>query len=325
MPRYITLGNFTEDDVVLSNGQRMSRQCGGDCLYAAMGIRLWCNDVGIVSVISATYPQEWIDTLAAAQIDVRGIRRSALPEGMGGVMIYDEHGIRRFVAGSVPLPNSQVMHTELNEIQKWYDFSPQAMDIPESFYHAQSAHIAPMPIARQNESLRALHQRVPTISLDLPWWPAAQKQGEYPDLFRADWVMLSEAELEGYFGNVSLQAGAQRLVAEGARSIVIKRGELGSWLFDTKSERCWEIPIYPAHVKDPTGAGDAYCGGFLVGLDETGDPFQAALYGTVSASFIIEDFGALYSLQFSRADAQARLAHMHTKVKRKSTTVTEGD
>ena len=46
------------------------------------------------------------------------------------------------------------------------------------------------------------------------------------------------------------------------------------------TEAKWvDIPVFPTNVKDPTGAGDAFCGGFQVGLFETGDPVQAALYG----------------------------------------------
>ena len=59
-----------------------------------------------------------------------------------------------------------------------------------------------------------------------------------------------------------------------------------------------------------TGAGDSFCGGFSIGYAKTGDPHQAALYGTVSASFIIEAFGGLHGLNVSRARAQERLVKL---------------
>ena len=75
------------------------------------------------------------------------------------------------------------------------------------------------------------------------------------------------------------------------------------------TEAKWvDIPVFPTNVKDPTGAGDAFCGGFQVGLFETGDPVQAALYGAVSASFVIEEFSPMYACLVEPKDARHRLS-----------------
>ena len=74
-----------------------------------------------------------------------------------------------------------------------------------------------------------------------------------------------------------------------------------------------QIPTYPTQAIDPTGAGDAFCGGFLVGMAKTGNPVQAALYGAVSASFIIEDFGVLHALSVDEEEAQSRLKKLQEK------------
>ncbi|MCC8166228.1 MAG: PfkB family carbohydrate kinase, partial [Planctomycetes bacterium] len=60
-------------------------------------------------------------------------------------------------------------------------------------------------------------------------------------------------------------------------------------------------PSTPAAPTPPTGAGDSFCGGFLVGLRETGDAVEAALYGTVSSSFVVEGFGAEHTYAVTRA------------------------
>ena len=90
--------------------------------------------------------------------------------------------------------------------------------------------------------------------------------------------------------------------------MVIKLGEEGSLVFDAANNRLAHIPVYPAHVRDTTGAGDAYCGGFLAGYMLTGDPLKAAQYGTVSASYIVEAVGALATQQPTLTQAQERLA-----------------
>jgi ribokinase len=67
---------------------------------------------------------------------------------------------------------------------------------------------------------------------------------------------------------------------------------------------------------DVYGAGDSYCGGFLVGLDQTGDIVEAALRGSVSASIVIEGTGAYYALDVLPELAEARLQSLRPAVKR---------
>ena len=101
----------------------------------------------------------------------------------------------------------------------------------------------------------------------------------------------------------------------GPEVVVLKLGAAGQILFDCKRKMRWGIPAYPARVRDVTGAGDAYCGGFLVGLVQTGDPLEAALHGAVSASLVVEGSGALYALDSTSGLAQARLEALRSAVK----------
>jgi ribokinase len=96
---------------------------------------------------------------------------------------------------------------------------------------------------------------------------------------------------------------------------VIKLGEQGSLVYDREHDQLTPVPVYPARVQDTTGAGDAYCGGFLAGYTLTHDPVTAALYGTVSASYVVEAIGALATHQPSPAEARARLAVINEKMK----------
>jgi len=63
-------------------------------------------------------------------------------------------------------------------------------------------------------------------------------------------------------------------------------------------------------IVDVTGAGDAFCGGFAAGLLETGDPVRAGQYGLVSASIVIEGYGATYGLQIPREVVTRRLQYL---------------
>ena len=76
----------------------------------------------------------------------------------------------------------------------------------------------------------------------------------------------------------------------------------------TAGARLLEVPALPVVAIDPTGAGDAFCGGFLAGLMRTGDAFAAACFGTVSASFAVEAFGPFHLLGATPGSAAERLS-----------------
>jgi sugar/nucleoside kinase (ribokinase family) len=316
MPRYISIGHFTIDRVILPNGTDMPRQIGGACPYAAMGIRLWCPDVGLVSVISAEYPHDWLKMFESARFDIAGIQSSSRKNSIESTMRYKADGSRSAVLSRTYPPDWSAEQILREQVQMWYDYSPQPKEIPEAYFGAEGAHIAPMPVSRQNEYFKALHHRIACVTSDPPWWSDVQERDDHPSFNLTSAILPSEAELQGYFGSVTDREGALRLAALGAKLVVIKKAAEGSLVYDSESRQWWKIPAYVTKVIDPTGAGDAFCGGFLVGLVETGDPFEAALYGTVSASFVIEGFGVFYSLQFNRSDAEARRTQLRSMAKK---------
>jgi sugar/nucleoside kinase (ribokinase family) len=93
----------------------------------------------------------------------------------------------------------------------------------------------------------------------------------------------------------------------GCEIVVVKRGSNGQTVFDVPGKHAWEIPAYPGRPADPTGVGDAFCGGFLAGYKQSYDPLQAALHGNVSASLKLEGSGAFYPLSVLAGLAEARL------------------
>jgi sugar/nucleoside kinase (ribokinase family) len=78
-------------------------------------------------------------------------------------------------------------------------------------------------------------------------------------------------------------------------------------VYDAAAKRRYEVPAYAARLADPTGAGDAFCGGFLAGFQRTNDPLMATLYGNVSASLKVEGTGPFYPLEVMPGLAEARL------------------
>jgi sugar/nucleoside kinase (ribokinase family) len=119
----------------------------------------------------------------------------------------------------------------------------------------------------------------------------------------------SEEEIRALFwGRTNdLWEMANEICGYGPRLVVIKRGGHGQLVYDASGNHRYEIPAYPSRLADPTGAGDAFCGGFLAGFQKTNDPLMAAIHGSVSASLKIEGSGPFYPLSVMPGLAEARL------------------
>ena len=91
-------------------------------------------------------------------------------------------------------------------------------------------------------------------------------------------------------------------------------GEKGSLVYDRAKDTLDAIPVLKVDVVDTTGAGDSYCGGFMAGYHATGDPLEAALMATVSASYTVEHYGALNLLSANYEDANRRLRLVRDRV-----------
>src|SRR5206468_6933294 len=112
-----------------------------------------------------------------------------------------------------------------------------------------------------------------------------------------DCLLLNDAELRELSGEPNLARAARAAMGMGPQVVVAKRGEYGAALFS--GDEFFAIPGYLLEdVRDPTGAGDSFAGGFLGYLDGCGafEPddrilLRAMAYGTVLASFNVEDFG----------------------------------
>jgi ribokinase len=173
-----------------------------------------------------------------------------------------------------------------------------------------------MPVERQNALLRFFSGSTEIITVDLPWHPETMNALELPEVGLASAIFLSDAELKGHFGKLPAEAAVAALRARGARLVTIKHGRHGSVTYPENDLIGHRVPAIETEVRDPSGAGDAFCGGFAVGLWESHDPLVAAQYGTVSASFVIEAFGALYAMSIDADSPRDRLSALSEKASR---------
>jgi sugar/nucleoside kinase (ribokinase family) len=187
--------------------------------------------------------------------------------------------------------------------------SPGPEHIPAAWQSAPAFHLAPMPFAVQRRVLGSLTVDPGRfVSID-PHLPITEEtlddwRGALAD---ADAVFPGEDELLLKGTSVEPESVLPRLATGRLRFIVFKQATRGGILYDAREERFHRWTGRATTVSDPTGAGDAFAGGFVSGYLE-GLPVAGCLdRAVVSASFAIEAPGAASLLAATRTDADARI------------------
>jgi sugar/nucleoside kinase (ribokinase family) len=134
------------------------------------------------------------------------------------------------------------------------------------------------------------------VGLDtMTHWINEARGGLDKVLGKVDLFVLNDEEARVLSGEKNVSVAARKILGMGPKRVLIKRGEYGAILFS--AETVFAVPAFPLEqVFDPTGAGDSFAGGLMGHLAQTGDLSEpnlrkAIVYGSVMASFIVEDFG----------------------------------
>ncbi len=190
--------------------------------------------------------------------------------------------------------------------------TPLVTEIPPNYLQSKALHIAPLDFNSQGLLLTTFRPTdIKIITLDpSPRYMAPNRRQDlrlFLDGLTA--FMPSEEELRQLFWGETndLWEMAEELGKFGCQIIIVKRGNKGQLLYDVNAKKRWELPAYASRVADPTGAGDAFCGGFLAGLAQNNTPLHAAAMGNVSASLSMEGSGPFYPTEILPGLAQARL------------------
>lgn len=301
---YVTIGEVTVDDTVLETGEVRRAQTGGGTVYSALGIRLWGHQVGINAVVGHDYPQANLHTLEAHGVATEGIRRI---DGwsLRLWLLHEENNKKQ----QLPKLQSSTFH-ELDQARE----AP-----PPGYWQAKGYHLAPATPEGQIHSRELIRQRRKNalISLDILTEPFIDLSyyREGSALKGIDIFSPSIVEIETLWPDTSAAELFRFLSGQGVRWIAVKMDVKGAIVHDVEMGRTFHIPVYPANVVDTTGAGDAFSGGFLEGIAETGDVLEAGLRGTVSASFAVEHWGAFGMLGVEQSEAEKRLAWLHDRVR----------
>ena len=127
------------------------------------------------------------------------------------------------------------------------------------------------------------------------FWIGHKQEALWKVLQKVDFVLMNDAEIRELTKEASLPLAAKKLFSRGVANVIIKKGEHGALYFSPNDH--FSAPSFPQDgLKDPTGAGDSFAGGFMGYLAYTGDLTpgnirRAIIIGSVMASFNVEDFG----------------------------------
>lgn len=333
---YIIAGQLRRDYVLFyDNGKSILDMPGGNLIYAGVGMAIWQPEVmpGLVARVGEDYPRGWLEQFAQAGFDTRGIR--IMPEAMDLRSFYvypnltrrlNEDPVPHFARLGQPMPRALINYRVKQSVlfdsrTKLLPSSLRQSDLPEEYLEATAAHLCPidylthilLPAVLRQAGFTTVTLDPSTGSMSPTYW------NDIPALLTGLTAFLpSEDEIRSLFQgrSIDLWEMAETLGSYGCEFVIIKRGEGGQYVYDSATRNKWEISAYPARVADPTGAGDAFCGGFLLGYRRTYDPVQAALHGAISASLVIEGSGPFYALGALPGLAEARLEVLRDSVHR---------
>lgn len=290
---YISVGSIIVDDIVLPDGVTRMGEFGGGAAHAVSGMRVWSDQVGLTSWLGQDFPSSMYDQLRST-CDLSGVvRRSAKSTRAWQVFEWNNH-------------RTEIFRTDFEE---FVQNSPRPHEYPEAYRHARGVHLQ-CELEYFKEWVSKLREFGTRVIVWEPWGEFCTPEfqhvfKEYLPLVDAVSPNLEEGRaLTGLEipGEVALE-----LVKLGARRVALRMGAEGSLVCDDAGFIAVIPAVQVVRIVDVTGAGNAYCGGLAVGLGETGDLLESGRWGAVSASFALEQFGALYPLDGVREKARMRL------------------
>ena len=186
------------------------------------------------------------------------------------------------------LNSARTLDTQLNVFA---DFRPE---IPESWRDTPLLFLANIDPELQWSVLEQVRGAKLVAADTMNYWIEGKPEALKRLLGRVDILLINDGEIRQLTGENNLVRAVSVLRRLGSKAVVVKRGEHGVLVFE--ADNAFALPAFPLDtVVDPTGAGDAFAGGFLGylasrGLDGERDLRTAAVVGSVMASYQVEDF-----------------------------------
>jgi len=286
----VVVGSVALDSIETPSG-RADEVLGGSAAYFAVAASYFAP-VNLVAVVGEDFPEEAKATLVSPTINLDGLE------------VYPGRTFRWTGRYYENLNMRDTLDLQMNVVA---DFAPQ---LPEPYRQTPFVFLGNIDPGLQSRVLDQLAQPRLVGCDTISHWIENERPALEAVLKRVDVLIINEEEAQMISGDHNVVRAAHRILTMGPKTLLVKRGEYGVLLFSPRS--VFAVPAYPLEeVRDPTGAGDSFAGGFLGYLAESNDVSEAGLrkaivYGSVVASFTVEDFSLRRLQSLTRGDIEQR-------------------
>ena len=276
--KILITGTVAFDDIETPFGSS-GKVIGGAGTYIALASSLFTKNLAIVSIIGEDFPEKEIKFLNSRGIDTKMIEIIK-----GGKTFYWKGKYHENMIGR------DTLSTELNVLEK---FNPI---INSEFSSSEIILLGNLHPSVQNTVINQCSNPNRFIILDTMNFWMDNALNELKDVVeKVDLIIINDEEAQQLTNESNIFNAGNKILKMGPKKVIIKKGEHGSIYFDSFHK--YILPAFPVDsLVDPTGAGDSYAGGiagFLSTKQEIGfnDIKEAMIFGTLTASFCVENFG----------------------------------
>jgi sugar/nucleoside kinase (ribokinase family) len=287
----LVVGSIALDSIFTPFGETADALGGSAVYFSVAGSIL--HPVQVVGVVGKDYPYHELERIASRGIDWSGVERA------------DGESFRWKGKYSYDLQSRETLETRLGVFA---DFQPR---LPASFRSARFLFLGNIDPELQLGVLDQVKRPELVVCDTMNYWIKSQKAPLLKLLERVDVLMVNDSEARELSGDWNIHRAGRWILARGPKRVVIKQGEHGALLIEPK--RTFYVPAYPLeNVFDPTGAGDAFAGGFMAYLARTNSVTEdnvrrAMVYGAAMGSYAVEEFGIRGFDRITLADVETRV------------------
>jgi len=286
------VGSVALDSVTTPFG-KVREVLGGSATYFSYAASFFTT-VRLVATVGDDFPEEHLRLLKERGVDVTGLQTSR-----GRTFRWvGEYGF--------DLNEARTIDTQLNVFA---DFKPL---LPSSLKKTPFLFLANIAPELQLDVLRQMERPQLTALDTMNFWIQGRREALLRVLAEVDVLLVNDGEARQLVKEPNLIKAAREILKLGPRTVVVKRGEYGAVM--VSNGQFFFVPAYPLEsVFDPTGAGDAFAGGFMgyiaaQGVVDQTTVRRAIVYGSVMASFTVEDFSLNRLARLSTAEVERRYA-----------------
>lgn len=288
----VVVGTVAIDSIKTPFGEQ-EKVFGGSASYFSYAASFF-NEVALVGVVGQDFPDEYRAVLKERPIDLSNLK-TVSGKTFAWKGFYEND-----------MNSAKTLETHLNVLAS-FDPEMELKQDPEFVFLANIDPVLQLKVLDQLPKSKLRFTACDTMN----YWISSKKEDLLRVLARVDGFVLNDAEARQLTGEPNLVRAAQIIRGYGPGQVIIKKGEHGVLVF--AQNRFFALPAYPLEtVFDPTGAGDSFAGGLMGYLALTKDTGfdnlkKAAAYGTIIASFAVEEFGLEKLRKISRRHLDERL------------------